>query len=213
MPRPACDTRPVKVALLGFGLIGGSIAYALRRNPEDWTIAAWSPTGAGPAIARAEELIDEAADSPSRAIHGADLVVIAAPPLAALELIDQLAGPLIVDLAPDALVTDVVSTKSAIVARAEAANVRFVGGHPMAGREVGGFDAARAELFSGRPWVVVPASTARYGDRERIEAFVEACGGVPVAMSAQDHDTAVAAIRSEERRVGKECRSRWWPYH
>jgi len=49
----------VKVALLGFGLIGGSIAYALRRNPEDWTIAAWSPTGGGPAIARAEELIDE----------------------------------------------------------------------------------------------------------------------------------------------------------
>jgi prephenate dehydrogenase len=184
----------VKVALLGFGLIGGSIAYALRRNPEDWTIAAWTPTGAGPAIARAEELIDEAADSASRAIQGADLVVIAAPPLAALELIDQLAGPLIVDLAPDALVTDVVSTKSAIVARAQAANVRFVGGHPMAGREVGGFDAARAELFSGRPWVVTPASTARHGDRERIEAFVEACGGIPVAMSPEDHDTAVAAI-------------------
>ena len=193
-PGPSCDTRAVKVALLGFGLIGGSIAYALRRNPEDWTIAAWSPTGAGPAIARAEELIDEASDSPARAIQGADLVVIAAPPLAALELIDDLAGPLMGDLGPDAVVTDVVSTKSAIVARAEAARVRFVGGHPMAGREVGGFDAARAALFRGRPWVVIPASTARHGDRERVEAFVEACGGVPVDMTPQDHDTAVAAI-------------------
>jgi len=184
----------VKVALLGFGLIGGSIAHALRRNPDDWTIAAWSPSGAGPAIARAEELIDEAADSPARAVRGADIVVIAAPPLAALDLIDALAGPLIVELAPEALVTDVVSTKGAIVARAEAARLRFVGGHPMAGREVGGFDAARADLFSGRPWVVVPASTARYGDRERVEALAEACGGVPVGMSAGDHDTAVAAI-------------------
>ena len=61
-------------------MIGGSIAYALRRNPEDWTIAAWSPSGAGPAIARAEELIDEASGTPAQAIHGADLVVIAAPP-------------------------------------------------------------------------------------------------------------------------------------
>jgi len=184
----------VKVALLGFGLIGGSIAYALRRNPDDWTIAAWSPTGGGPAIARAEELIDEAADSPARAIQEADIVVIAAPPLAALELIDDLAGPLAGDLAPDAVVTDVVSTKGAIVARAESAGLRFVGGHPMAGREIGGFDAARAELFSGRPWVVIPATTARDGDRERVEAFVEACGGVPVEMTPADHDTAVAAI-------------------
>ena len=184
----------MKVALLGFGLIGGSIAYALRRNPDDWTIAAWSPRGAGPAIARAEELIDEASDTPARAIHGADLVVIAAPPLAALELIDDLAGPLAAGLAPDAVVTDVVSTKGAIVARAGSAGVRFVGGHPMAGREVGGFGEARAELFSGRPWVVVPAVTAQRGDRERVEALAEACGGVPVAMTAADHDTAVAAI-------------------
>ncbi|HET9347019.1 MAG TPA: prephenate dehydrogenase/arogenate dehydrogenase family protein [Candidatus Limnocylindrales bacterium] len=184
----------MKVALLGFGLIGGSIAYALRRTPDDWTIAAWSPSGAGPAVARAEELIDEACDTPARAIHGADLVVIAAPPLAALQLIEDLAGPLAVGLAPDALITDVVSTKGAIVARAEATGLRFVGGHPMAGREVGGFDAARAELFSGRPWVVVPASTAKPGDRERVEALAEACGGVPVAMSATAHDTTVAAI-------------------
>lgn len=189
-----CDTPCVKVALLGFGLIGGSIAYALRRNPEDWTISAWSPSGSGPAVARAEELIDEASDNPGRAIHEADLVVIAAPPLAALDLVDELAGPLAEHMAPGAVVTDVVSTKGAIVARAEAAGLRFVGGHPMAGREIGGFDAARAEMFSGRPWVVVPASTAREGDQERVEELATACGGLPVTLSAADHDTAVAAI-------------------
>jgi prephenate dehydrogenase len=64
----------------------------------------------------------------------------------------------------------------------------------MAGREVGGFGEARAELFSGRPWVVVPASTCQDGDRERVVALAEACGGVPVAMTAGAHDTAVAAI-------------------
>jgi prephenate dehydrogenase len=184
----------VKVALLGFGLIGGSIAYALRRNPADWTISAWSPSGAGPAVARAEELIDEASDSPGRAVRGAGIVVVAAPPLAALGLIDDLAGRLAADLAHDAVVTDVVSTKGAIVARAESAGLRFVGGHPMAGREVGGFDAARAELFSGRPWVVIPATTARPGDRERVEALAVACGGIPVAMAPDEHDTVVAAI-------------------
>jgi prephenate dehydrogenase len=184
----------VKVALLGFGLIGGSIAYALRRTPEDWTIAAWSPTGSGPAIARAEALIDEACDTPARAIHGADLVVVAAPPIAALQLIDDLAGPLAEALSPEAVITDVVSTKGAIVARAESAGVRFVGGHPMAGREVGGFGEARAELFSGRPWVIVQATTGRQGDRERVETLAEACGAVPVEMTAADHDTAVAAI-------------------
>lgn len=184
----------MKVALLGFGLIGGSIAHALRRNPADWTISAWSPSGAGPAVARAEELIDEASESPGRAVMDAGIVIVVAPPLAALSLIDDLAGPLAGDLAPDAVVTDVVSTKGAIVARAEAAGLRFVGGHPMAGREVGGFDAARAELFSGRPWVVIPATTARPGDRERVEALAIACGGVPVTMAAAEHDTVVAAI-------------------
>ena len=64
--------------------------------------------GSGPAVARAEELIDEACESPARAIHDAELVILAAPPLAALDLIDELAGPLAAHLAPGALVTDVV---------------------------------------------------------------------------------------------------------
>ena len=178
-------------------------------QPEDWTIAAWSPSGAGPAIARAEELIDEASDTPARAIHGADLVVIAAPPLATLQLIDDLAGPLARRLA-DAVITDVVSTKARSSPGPSRPACGSSGGHPMAGREVGGFDEARAELFSGRPWVVVPAATAEPGDRERVEALAQACGGMPVAMAGgrprhgrrRDQPPAARGRRGA-RRVGR----------
>ena len=144
---------------------------------------------------RAEELIDEAADSPARAIQGADLIVLAAPPLAALDLIDALAGPLIVELAPDALVTDVASTKGAIVARAEAAGLRFVGGHPMAGREVGGFDAAtagpvRRPTVGHRPGLDRADTATGNGSRRSPRPAARA----RCAMTAGDHDTAVAAI-------------------
>lgn len=194
MPRSPCDTRLVRIALLGFGLIGGSIARALQREAGDWTIAAWSPSGEGPQRARDEGIIEEAAPSPASAIRAADLVILAGPPLACLELIDDLGGPLGEGLGPDALVTDVASTKEAIVRRADEAGLRFVGGHPMAGRELTGYEVAEPDLFEGRPWVIVPGAHARPGDRERVEALARACGAVPTELTAEDHDAAVAAI-------------------
>ncbi|MDQ6793961.1 MAG: NAD(P)-binding domain-containing protein, partial [Chloroflexota bacterium] len=83
----------MRLAILGFGLIGGSVARALReREPGRWTIAAWSPAGRGPRQAATEGLIDLAAADAGAAIGGADLVLLAAPPLACLELLDELAG-------------------------------------------------------------------------------------------------------------------------
>jgi len=184
----------MRVALLGFGLIGGSIARALRRDAGDWRIAAWSPSGAGPLLARSDKVVDEASPSPADAVRGADLVVLAGPPLACLELIDDLADELAEALGRDAVVTDVASTKEAIGRRADAAGLRFVGGHPMAGRELSGYGAAAAELFDRRPWVVVPGALARPGDRDRVEALAAACGASPIEMSAAEHDAAVAAI-------------------
>ncbi len=184
----------MKVAILGFGLIGGSIGRALRREPGTWRVAAWSPSRGGSRRAFSDGVVDEASESPADAIRGADLVVLAAPPLACLSLIDELAGPSAASLDPDAVVTDVASTKGAIVRRADAAGLRFVGGHPMAGREASGYEAASADLFDGRPWVVVPGANARPGDGERVEAFATATGARPIRMTAAEHDTAVAAI-------------------
>ncbi|MBA2702102.1 MAG: prephenate dehydrogenase/arogenate dehydrogenase family protein [Chloroflexi bacterium] len=181
----------MRVAILGLGLIGGSIAQALHGKPG-WDVAAWTPAGRGPAAAVRAGTIGHAPSSPEAAVEGAQLVVLAAPPAACLDLLDELAGPLRTTLAPAAVITDVASTKTAIVLRAMALGLRFVGGHPMAGRETTGYEAASGDLFVGRPWVVIPA-----GDLEATSLVIElvrACGAHPVEMSAAAHDDAVAAI-------------------
>lgn len=182
------------VAVLGFGLIGGSIARAVR-DPAVASVVhlvAWSPTGRGPDAAVADGILDAAASSPVEAITGADLIVLAAPPLDCLDLLDGLGGPWRAAVAPEAVITDVASTKGAIVERADALGLRFVGGHPMAGREVAGYAASTAELFHDRPWVVVPGALATVDDVRRVEWLASACGAVPVAMTADAHDAAVA---------------------
>lgn len=184
----------MKVAFLGLGLIGGSIARALRADPGRWQLAAWSPRGDGPRSALAAGVVDVAAGTAAAAVVEADLVVLAAPPSSCLALLDALAGPLRAALAPGAVVTDVASTKAVIVGRADALGLRFVGGHPMAGREAAGFGAAEAGLFRDRPWVVVPGSAADPAAVDAVEGLARSCGAVPVRMDAAGHDTAVAGI-------------------
>lgn len=185
----------MRVALLGFGLIGGSVARALRSpatNEGSWSVAAWSPSGGGPARALADGVIADAAGSPEAALDGADLVVLAGPAPICVAQLDDLSGPWRASLAPDAVITDVASTKQAIVLRATALGLRFVGGHPMAGRESSGYAAATPDLFVDRPWVVVPgADEAAVG---RVETLARATGARPVRMAAAAHDRAVAAI-------------------
>jgi prephenate dehydrogenase len=182
----------MRVALLGFGLIGGSIAVAIRDSRPDWTIAGWSPSGAGPTEANGAGLVDVASRSAIDAVRDAELVVLAAPPVACLELIDALARPGV--LRTGAVVTDVASTKSRIVAAADAAALRFVGGHPMAGRETSGYGAATPGLFAGRPWVIVSGSHADADAIAMVESLVAACGATPIKMSAAEHDAATAAV-------------------
>jgi prephenate dehydrogenase len=184
----------MRVGLVGFGLIGGSIARALRVSGGDWSVAAWSPSGRGPGRALADGAIKAAASSVEDVVVDADLVVLAAPPLACLELLDRLGGSLRDRLASDAVVTDVASTKGQIIDRAVAAGLRFVGGHPMAGRETSGWEASSADLFVGRPWVVVPADPTDPAARERVESLARACRAESLLMTAAEHDTAVAAI-------------------
>ncbi len=188
----------MQTTILGLGLIGGSVARALRAAPRlasaRWPVTGWSPGGIGPRQARAAGAIDRVAGSLPEALEGAELVVICAPPLAAIDLVGELGRQRGRALSVDATVTDVTSTKAAVMAAARSAGLPFVGGHPMAGREQSGFDAADAGLFAGRPWIVVQGATSRIIDAERVERLVEACGADPVQMDAQTHDRAVAAI-------------------
>jgi prephenate dehydrogenase len=182
----------VHIAFLGLGLIGGSVARAARLAGYATRITAWTPGGSGPRDAAADGI--EASPTATEAIRGADLVVLAAPPLACLDLLDDLAGSLRAELGADTVVTDVASTKSAIVARARSHGLRFVGGHPMAGLESSGYSAADPALFRDRPWIIVPAEPADDAADERVRGLAAACGAIPVWLTADTHDYAVAAI-------------------
>ena len=187
----------MRLTIVGFGLIGGSVARALReREPGSagpWKITAWSRTRASVEQAVRDGVVDTAPDTLEKALRGADLVLLAAPPLTCLDLLDRLGGPLRAALG-DATLTDTVSAKTQIVARADMSGLHFVGGHPMAGRELSGYAAAVPDLFVGRPWVTVPGAEATLADTQRVRALIEGCGAVEVPMTAEAHDSAVAAI-------------------
>jgi prephenate dehydrogenase len=190
----AAASLPDRIAFLGFGLIGGSIALALREAGCTARISAWTPAGAGPGEGLRRGLLDAAPQDPGAALDGAGLVILAGPPLSVLDHLGDLAGPMRDRLAPEATITDVASTKAIIVATAEDRGLAFVGDHPMAGRETAGVGSASAELFEGRPWVVAPAEGAGARDVECVEALATAVGGRPLRMAPIDHDLAVAAI-------------------
>jgi prephenate dehydrogenase len=187
----------MRIAFLGLGLIGGSMALALRAaDParERWELSAWTPSGAGPASARDAGVLDAAAPTRESAIAGAGLVVLAAPPLACARLLEWLGsaegGASL--LGASATVTDVASTKGVLTTAARAAGVPYVGGHPMAGRETSGYAAADASLFVDRPWVITEAVAG--GDPAVVREVAEACGAVVVDLVAEVHDRLVASI-------------------
>jgi prephenate dehydrogenase len=182
----------MRVALLGLGLIGGSLARAL--HDDGWNVAAWTPAGTGPRAALAAGAVDVASTTIEGAVQGADLVVLAAPVSACLDLVDRLGGAARAALEPGAVVTDVASTKVLLMRRAAARGIRFVGGHPMAGRETSGFGASDRDLFRGRPWVVVAPEVDDDAGVAAVEAMARTCGARPVRMTAADHDAAVAGV-------------------
>ena len=192
--REAAARLPSRIAFLGFGLIASSIAAALRDAGSTATLSAWTPDGRGPDEGLRRGLLSAAAASLEAAVEGAELVVLAGPPLAITGALADGAGALRVALDPDATVTDVASTKGRIIELAEATSLNFVGGHPMAGREVSGVAGATATLFVDRPWVVVPTTAAREADIDRVAALAGTTGARPIRMTAAEHDAAVAAI-------------------
>lgn len=185
----------MRLAIIGLGLIGGSIARAIRSDNPAATIesiVAWSPTGLGPAAAMSEGVIDRAAATLAEAVDRAELIVLATDPLACLELLDMIAATDFAGEPPT--ITDVASTKAVIVNRADRLRLSFVGGHPMAGLETSGYGHSRSDLFAGKPWVICPGAQARPIDLERVAQLVAACGAEAHRISAREHDRAVAAV-------------------
>jgi len=136
--------------------------------------------------------VDEGTHDVAEAVREADLLVIATPVSAILPIL-QKAAPY---LGADCLVTDMGSVKSPVVRQADEVLpewVHFVGGHPMCGSEEAGPSAARGDLYEGAVWVVTPTDRTRAGDVERLCGLIRAVGAVPLVLSPEEHDAAVAS--------------------
>jgi prephenate dehydrogenase len=183
-----------KIAIFGVGLIGGSFALALKRSH-----AVAHVTGIGRSMAslkRAQELgiIDSIAADVAEAVNGADLVLIAAP-VAQTEAILASIKP---HLQPGTVVTDAGSTKTDVVATARKALgdkiAQFVPGHPIAGRELNGPDAAIPDLYAGKKAVVTRLPENTSADVERVAAAWKQCGAIIHHLAPEDHDRVFAAV-------------------
>jgi prephenate dehydrogenase len=179
------------IAIVGLGLIGGSIALAVReRWPASRVIAVDTPSILAHALSTGA--IERAVDNVA-AIGGADLVILAAPVRQNIELLQQVASTH--DRTP-IVVTDVGGTKRIIVeaARTLPASMTFVGGHPLGGAERGGFAFARPDLFAGRPWIFTPDGQRSADAVARLSEFVRGLGAIPAAMDADHHDRLMAFV-------------------
>jgi prephenate dehydrogenase len=183
---PATDPPFDRIGIVGLGLIGGSLALAIRRV---WPGVAVIGVDRADVAAKA---IDRRVVDLSRASIGdltdTSLVVIATPVLEIPQLLDDAARA-----GCSALLTDVGSTKRHVMAAAEGAGLAFIGGHPVAGSALGGLDHARESLFDGRPWLLVPG-TAATPALERLERFVCGVGAVPQRIQAETHDRLMAYV-------------------
>ena len=179
-----------QAALIGTGLIGGSVGLALRR---EGLIVRGLDRDPGRADASLRlGVVDEVARSIDEAVAGADVVVVAVP-------VGQVADVVITALdAGAALVTDVGSAKGGVVRAVESARPdaapRFVGGHPMAGSEQDGLDGADADLFVGATWVLTPTERTDPDAFQTVRGLVRSLGAEVLAVTPEDHDALVAMV-------------------
>jgi len=179
-----------RVAIAGIGLIGGSIALAIRdRWPSAHIVGIDTPSVL--THARTSGAIDAGLPSLA-ALEDADLVVLAAPVRQNARLLTQLPERIV----SGALLTDVGGTKRDIVgaARRLPPGTRFIGGHPIGGAERGGFGFARPDLFQNRPWILTPVPGTDAGALAALRAFVAALGARPIIMEPAEHDRVMAFV-------------------
>jgi prephenate dehydrogenase len=184
------DTPPFRsIAVVGVGLIGGSIGLATHARWPGVRVVGIDRRDAA-ASALAFGAVSETASDPGAAAD-ADLVILCAPVAVNVATLEALAPR----LRPDAVVTDVGSTKREIVALADARRLSgFVGGHPLAGAATSGAASARDHLFRGRPWILTPGACSAPAAVERLAAFTRGLGATPTTVDAGEHDRLMAYV-------------------
>ena len=175
-----------RLAILGTGLIGASVALAAKRR-KGTHVAGFDPDPAMLETAAERGAVDDPAASAQEALDGADLAVVAAP---VAQLAAQVAS--VLEAAPESCtVTDVGSTKTS-VCLAAAGSPRFIGGHPVCGSEARGAEHANANLFEGATWFLSPLPETDPERYRLVHGFVAGLGATPVAVDPRAHDRLVS---------------------
>lgn len=170
------------IAILGTGLIGTSLGIALRSNGRE--VRGWDPDRETAERSARREALDRVCRSYDQAAGEAETVVLAGPLRATVEILGE--------LRTGGMVTDVAGVKTPVV-RARPPGMRLVAGHPMAGRERSGPEAATPALFRGSAWILC-TDGAEPEDLEKAAGMAESVGAVPTKMTAAEHDRVVAGI-------------------
>jgi prephenate dehydrogenase len=185
-----------QITIIGTGLIGGSLGLALRKKKFAGRIVGCDRE-ATLEKARKHGAIDAGSPNPGDAVHGSQIVVLATPVLAIVDLIERI-GPV---LPAKALLTDVGSTKAAVVDRAQQifgknATKKFLAGHPMAGKELSGVDYADADLFHNAIWFLtpLPGQNLNEGLFAEFTGWIDQIGARIAMLPPQDHDRLCAWI-------------------
>ena len=180
------------IAILGPGLLGGSIALALRERGGG-RVAMWARRAEAVAEVGRAGCADVVSAVLADVVKGADVIVFATP----IGAMPALAREIVEHVAPAALITDVGSVKAPVVAELGVifrGHARFIGSHPMAGSEQTGLRAARADLFEGRVCIVTPSADTDPATTRDATLFWESLGGVVQTLTPEAHDEAVAWI-------------------
>lgn len=181
-----------KIAFIGLGLIGGSIARGIKRSHPDVTIMAYMRTRAKLEQAKADGIIDVILDGIDDTLRDCDLIFLCTPVEYNAAYLSQI-RPL---LKPGALITDVGSTKTDIHTHVVALGMEdvFVGGHPMAGSEKTGYEHSSDRLLENAYYIITPTSKSRQEDVDRLIAVANAIGSIPIVLDYHRHDQITAAI-------------------
>jgi prephenate dehydrogenase len=189
-----CYNDAVLVAIIGLGLIGGSIGSALRQGKKSgWEIVGHSRRRETVAKALNLGAIERGETNLKDVVEQAELVIIATPALTVKEIFSDIAPY----LPSGCIVTDTASTKVQVMKWAEEIlppRVDFIGGHPMAGRETYGIHAAEAKLFRGCTYCLTPSEKASAESINTVIGMTRKLGAIPFFVDAQEHDKLVAGI-------------------
>jgi prephenate dehydrogenase len=187
VPGGAGSASKLRIAVIGVGLIGGSISLAARERLGAEVVGYDSSP---PALAAAMKrgALDRSAASIADAVRDCEAVFVAVP----VGRLAETVGAALAAAPPDCVVSDVGSTKRVVVAAHD--DPRFVGGHPLAGAETAGVEHARADLFEGATWYLTPAATTSGIGYERLYRLLRRLGALPVAIDPDTHDSILATV-------------------